>query len=89
MRGAGTNFGVILSATYRVHDLTNGGQVMNADMIFPGTANVSFLDIVQSMQDKIPKELSLIASMAYNSTSKMVSTSKSRKIKALTNRSLK
>ncbi|KAK8216671.1 FAD-dependent oxidase [Phyllosticta capitalensis] len=71
MRGAGTNFGVILSATYRVHDLTNGGQVMNADMIFPGTANVSFLDIVQSMQDKIPKELSLIASMAYNSTSKM------------------
>ncbi|KAK7532590.1 FAD-dependent oxidase [Phyllosticta citricarpa] len=70
MRGAGTNFGVILSATYKVSDLTHGGQVMNADMIFPGSANASFFEMIQGMQDKIPKELSLIASMAYNATSK-------------------
>ena len=35
IRGAGMNFGVIVNATYQVHDLTKQGKVQVVDFVFP------------------------------------------------------
>ena len=42
LRGAGFNFEIILSAKYKIADLTNKGTVMSADLVFPASINVSF-----------------------------------------------
>ncbi|KAF6225126.1 hypothetical protein HO133_010322 [Letharia lupina] len=67
-RGAGMNFGVVTSATYQVHDLTNGGEVQDADMIFLAPQNVSYFNTLASLSGTLPPELSLISYVAYNST---------------------
>lgn len=61
LRGAGMNFGAITEATYRVRDLTNGGQVRNADLIFPVSAAPEFFKALQSFKAKQPKEMACIA----------------------------
>ena len=67
-RGAGMNFGVVISATYKIYDLTNGGQVQDADLIFVAPQNGSYFDILSSLSGTIPPELSLITYFAYNAT---------------------
>ena len=66
MRGAGTNFGVVLEATYKFADLTNHGSLMNADLVFPPSANASYFDMLASYQGKLPAELSLFTLVDYN-----------------------
>lgn len=72
-RGAGMNFGVVTSATYQVYDLTNGGQVQDADMIFIAPQNESYFNTLASLSGTLPPELSLISYVAYNSTAGVVS----------------
>ena len=74
LRGAGMNFGVVTSATYQVYDLTNGGEVQDADMIFLAPQNVSYFDTLASLSGQLPPELSLINYVAYNTTADTVST---------------
>ncbi|KAI3322751.1 Glucooligosaccharide oxidase [Xylariaceae sp. AK1471] len=69
IRGAGANFGIITSATYKLHPQTNGGQVVNADFVFPASSNASYFDMIQSLQEGMPAELSTISIMEYNATS--------------------
>ena len=75
IRGAGMNFGVVTSATYQVYDLTNGGEVQDADMIFLAPQNVSYFNTLASLSGKLPPELSLINYVAYNATADIVSLS--------------
>ena len=72
-RGAGMNFGVVVSATYRIYDLTNGGQVQDADFVFLASQNESFYRTFASLQDTLPPELSLIAFNVYNTNISSVS----------------
>lgn len=72
-RGAGMNFGVVVSATYQIYDLTNGGQVQDADFIFLPSQNESYYKTLASLQNKLPPELSLITYNAYNTTAGSVS----------------
>ena len=72
-RGAGMNFGVVTSATYKVYDLTNGGNVQDADMIFVGPQNASYFHTLASLSGTLPPELSLISYVAYNATAELVS----------------
>jgi fumiquinazoline A oxidase len=68
LRGAGSNFGIVTSATYKVHNSTNGGQVMNADFVFAATANSSLWQLVSSFDETLPAELALTLAVAYNRT---------------------
>lgn len=68
MRGAGFNYGVVTSLTYNVYDATNGGQAMNADMIFSGSQNGSVWQIARSFVGNQPKELSITFAIAYDAT---------------------
>ena len=59
LRGAGVFFGVVVEATYRIHDLTSGGQCQNADLVFPLAAVERFMKAIKVLDDegKVPSKL--------------------------------
>ncbi|TVY40372.1 FAD-linked oxidoreductase [Lachnellula occidentalis] len=72
IRGAGANFGVITSATYRVQPLINDGIFTSIDLIFPASKNVSYFNTIASMVNgngTFPAKLALISNVLYNTTS--------------------
>lgn len=73
VRGAGANYGVVTSATYGVYDITNKGQVMIADLVYPPAANQSFFNTLHSFDGELPPRLALTAVAVYNRTIEMVS----------------
>ncbi|PYH88739.1 FAD-binding domain-containing protein [Aspergillus ellipticus CBS 707.79] len=68
IRGAGANFGIVTSATYQIYEATNGGEVMSANFLFPGSANRSVWEIFESFDDTLPAALSLTAYAGFNQT---------------------
>jgi FAD/FMN-containing dehydrogenase len=54
VRGAGANFGIIVSATYRVYDAPNNGQMIVAAFNFPSTANLSMWELLVGFGRRIP-----------------------------------
>ncbi|KAH7094595.1 hypothetical protein FB567DRAFT_600210 [Paraphoma chrysanthemicola] len=66
VRGAGHNFGVVTSSTFRLHDATNGGNVLNADMRFGPATNRSLFEILQSFEHEQPDGLALSLSWKFN-----------------------
>ncbi|ROV98478.1 hypothetical protein VPNG_08539 [Cytospora leucostoma] len=68
VRGAAANFGIITSATYQLHPLVNGGDVLSADFVLPASSNASYFDLIEALQDNIPAELATISIVAYNDT---------------------
>ncbi|RFU78524.1 fad binding domain [Trichoderma arundinaceum] len=67
IRGAGANFGIITSATYKLAKQINKGLMMSADIIIPASKNGSYFDILQGLQT-MPAELGTITIMEYNAT---------------------
>lgn len=72
IHGAGANFGIITSATYRAYDATNAGQAQNADFVYPETANRSVWGTLQTFDKTLPAELSVTIPSTYNQTSGMI-----------------
>lgn len=72
IRGAGANFGIIASATYKLHKAVNNGQVMTADLIYPANLKSAYFDVLQSFEDKMPPELSINTTIAWDSASNAV-----------------
>lgn len=66
LRGAGMNYGIVVSATYEVYNLTNAGQVMNADFLFPLNESTAIFDYFKSLETRLPAELALIFQTGYN-----------------------
>lgn len=62
MRGAGVNFGIVTSATYRIYDTINNGMVYNADMSFNGEKNETIFKILRSYQGTQDNKLALSVS---------------------------
>ena len=67
MRGAGVNFGIVTSATYRVYDTLNNGMVYNADLVFDPEKNETIFKILQTYQGTQDDKLAIsIASSVRN-----------------------
>jgi len=66
LRGAGSNFGIVTSATYRLPELSNGGMYMNADFLFPASVNSSFWQALKSFDHGMPSRLAINAVVVYN-----------------------
>ncbi|KAJ9148278.1 FAD binding domain family protein [Pleurostoma richardsiae] len=66
LRGAGHNFGIITSATYRVYLATNDGQVTNADFLFLAPQNGSVWSYMASLDDTLPAELAFTFFVSRN-----------------------
>lgn len=65
IRGAGFNYGIVLSAVYQVYDLTSK-KVMNADMVFPASYNATILKYLKSYETNMPAKLAIILLGGYN-----------------------
>jgi FAD/FMN-containing dehydrogenase len=64
LRGAGVNFGIITSTTYRIYDALNGGMVYNADLVFDAEQNRIIFQILSTYQDSQDDKLALTVSSA-------------------------
>ncbi|PSS06796.1 hypothetical protein M430DRAFT_111301 [Amorphotheca resinae ATCC 22711] len=67
IRGAGQNFGIVVSATYGLHPLRNGGVWTSADILLTPEKNVSYFETVEKMHP-LPAELTVETIINYNST---------------------
>ncbi|KAI1502629.1 FAD-binding domain-containing protein [Biscogniauxia marginata] len=68
IRGAGANFGVITSATYKLTPLVNDGQVMNVDFIIPAELTERYFEALAQFDGVMPPELATISLIHYNDT---------------------
>nr|QNC49721.1 Hfaza2M [Hypoxylon fragiforme] len=59
LRGAGANFGIITSATYKVPRAVNGGKITNINYLFPGTKSREVFTYLASLDDEMPAPLAL------------------------------
>ena len=68
MRGAGHNYGIVTSATYKVYDFTNNGQAMSADFMFAGSSNGSYWEVLKSFEGNQPAEMAIETGIGFNKT---------------------
>ncbi|KAI5917887.1 FAD-binding domain-containing protein [Camillea tinctor] len=66
IKGAGSNYGVVLSLKYRIYPATNDGYAMNADMTFLGSQNGSVWALIKQFSVSQPRELSIGISIRYS-----------------------
>ncbi|RFU27488.1 hypothetical protein B7463_g8856, partial [Scytalidium lignicola] len=66
LRGAGFNYGIVVKATYEVHNLTNNGSVLNADFKFAPSLNGTYFELLKSFEGKIPAPLSLFTLVIWD-----------------------
>ncbi|CAG7973254.1 unnamed protein product [Penicillium olsonii] len=64
IRGAGSNFGIVTSATFRVWGITNNGLAMSAGLVFPASVNASYWRVLQTFDTDMPPQLAL-TNMAF------------------------
>lgn len=68
----GFNFGIVVSATYKIQPLINNGQMTNVDMIFPANQSLAFFNALESYSGSMPSNLAAVSLINYNgSTSKV------------------
>ncbi len=67
IRGAGANFGIVVSAKYRIFDATNGGHALAVDFPFPARKNVSVFQAMESYARKQPDAFSISSAVTWSS----------------------
>lgn len=72
MKGAGFNYGVVVSADYRIYDATNGGYAVNADLTFPSSMNETIWNLMKQFSNNQDKALTLNAGVVFNGTASEV-----------------
>ncbi|EAW08664.1 FAD-binding oxidoreductase [Aspergillus clavatus NRRL 1] len=70
IRGAGHNFGIVVSATFRTYEPTNGGLSWTGDFIFPNSQNASVFELVKSLDDGLPIGVFYGVMGTFNKTTK-------------------
>ena len=73
LRGAGSNFGIVTSATYRLPKVSNGGMYVNADFVYPADRNHSFWEIMADFDSTLPSRLAITAVSFFNRVTNKVS----------------
>ncbi|KAG8158429.1 hypothetical protein KVR01_011551 [Diaporthe batatas] len=71
IRGAGGNFGVFASATYKLQRIGSGanhsqGRVLMADMVIPAAQAAEYFELLQSFNDYMPENLAIYSMIMYS-----------------------
>ncbi|KAI0533297.1 FAD-binding domain-containing protein [Xylaria digitata] len=69
IRGAGANFGIITSATYKLFKPVNGGQVFTADIVYPENMRSDYFNALKTYEDTMPAELAMNTTINWNADS--------------------
>ncbi|CAJ2507153.1 Uu.00g083390.m01.CDS01 [Anthostomella pinea] len=69
LRGAGANFGIMTSATYRLRQQTNKGEVFVADLIYPAAFKESYFNVLQALEDNWPPEQGINSAIFWDPSS--------------------
>ncbi|KAK7755871.1 hypothetical protein SLS62_002158 [Diatrype stigma] len=72
VRGAGANFGIITSATYKLHKAVNNAQVFTVDAVWPASMVPKFFDVLESFEGKMPPELSIASFVVWDVASRLI-----------------
>ncbi|KAI0505864.1 hypothetical protein F5B22DRAFT_660898 [Xylaria bambusicola] len=72
IRGAGANFGVITSATYKVNRLVNQGNFLHADFYFSAEKSYDYFKIIETLNDKFPANIATIVLINYNASTNSI-----------------
>lgn len=72
IRGAGANFGIVTSATYRIYPPINNGEAVLARFSFSPVANRSVFELMEYMNEDYPPEMAGGIAVGYNHTSGQV-----------------
>lgn len=80
IRGAGGNFGVITSATYKLQRIASGadhgqGHVLMADMVIPAAQTAEYFRILEWFNDSMPANLAIYSMIMYSDAANDVSPS--------------
>ncbi|QYS96959.1 FAD-binding PCMH-type domain-containing protein [Trichoderma simmonsii] len=70
IRGAGANYGVITSATFKIQPLSNnnGGNAFMLDFVLPAEKSLEYLNIIEKSFNPMPVNLAGIIVFNWNST---------------------
>ncbi|KAF2962876.1 hypothetical protein GQX73_g10697 [Xylaria multiplex] len=66
IRGAGANFGIITSATYKLSKAVNDGQVFTADIVYPENMRSDYFNVLKTYEDTMPAELAMNTTINWN-----------------------
>lgn len=72
LRGAGSNFGIVTSATFETYNITNQGEAMTATLAFPGSKNGSFWKVLSEFDKNMPSKLALTNVAIYERNTSQV-----------------
>ncbi|OJJ83639.1 FAD-binding oxidoreductase [Aspergillus glaucus CBS 516.65] len=72
VRGAGFNFGIIISATFKLHRLAdnNNGEILTADFIIPANKTLFYFDWLESLSETMPPNAAGVSRFQFDSTAK-------------------
>jgi FAD/FMN-containing dehydrogenase len=73
LRGAGSNFGIVTSATYRLPKVSNNGKYVNADYVYPVSTNQSFFEVMEKFDETLPSRLSITGASFFDRINNKVS----------------
>lgn len=76
IRGAGANFGILTSATYKLSPVVNGGNMYSYDMVFPAEKSKEYWDVLASYDggsSALPAKLAVVTSVEYDDKAGKVS----------------
>jgi FAD/FMN-containing dehydrogenase len=80
IRGAGANFGVFVSATYKLHPLRNNGKLLSADMFFSAAQSSDYFKLVESLNNRLPAEMASVTLIMWDGTKNEVGSCDSERV---------
>lgn len=70
LRGAGANFGIVLSATYQAVRKSDhsDGKVLTVDLVYPADKTLAYFEHLEALADELPGNVAGMHVMRYNAT---------------------
>ncbi|KAI1810883.1 FAD-binding domain-containing protein [Poronia punctata] len=73
IRGAGTNFGIITSAVYKLHKPVNSGKVFYADLVYSAGQKTDYFNAMQKYNNNMPSQLGFSGAFFWDANTNQTS----------------